>query len=114
MNSNETNFESLRPLTVRFVMMKIRPVRIVSDTSVSSRQLRSNDLKAVKSDIANMIVPSNATSPLTLSVESVGMLATWPKIVRIDRGEPIGATMVLVSILAVVLREGMQWIVRWK
>jgi hypothetical protein len=61
-----------------------------------------------------MIVPSNATSPLTLSVESVGMLAIWPKIVRIDRGEPIGATMVPVSILAVALREGMQWIVRWR
>lgn len=36
MNSNETNFESLRPLMVRFVMMKIRLVRIVSDLAVSA------------------------------------------------------------------------------
>jgi len=88
----------LQPLTVRFVMTKIRLVRI-----------------AVKSDIANMIALSSATSPLALSVESAEMLVTWLKTVRIASGELIGATMALVSILAVAPPEVvvMQWIVRW-
>jgi len=97
MNSNETSSESLQPLMVRFAMMKIRLVRI-----------------AVKSDIANMIARSSATSLPASSAESVEMLVTWPKTVRIASGELIGATMVLVSILAAgPLELVMQWIARW-
>ena len=115
MNSNETSSESLQPLTALFVMMKIRLVRIVSDLSRSHLQW-SNIFKAVKSDIANMIVLSSGTSLPALSAESAEMLVTWPKTVRIASGELIGATMALVSILAVGPPEVvvMQWIVRWK
>jgi len=98
MNSSETSSESLQPLTVPFVMMKIRLVKI-----------------AVKSDIANMIALSSGTSLPALFAESAEMLVTWPKTVRIASEELIGATMALVSILAVAPPgvAVMRWIVRW-
>ena len=115
MNSNETSSESLQPLMVRFAMMKIRLVRIVSDYYLLTLNYNLNIFKAVKSDIANMIARSSATSLPASSAESVEMLVTWPKTVRIASGELIGATMVLVSILvAGPIEVVMQWIVRWK
>ncbi len=60
-------------------------------------------LQAVKSAIANMTAPSNATLLLTLFVEFVAMQATWLETVRTDNAELTGAMVLRAQLYLAVL-----------
>lgn len=68
MSSSATNFVSLLLLTVRFVTMRTKLVKIV-----------------VKSVIGNTIAQSNETLLPISSVAFVAMLVIWPVIARIGQ-----------------------------
>ncbi|KAM6479389.1 hypothetical protein HDV62DRAFT_136492 [Trichoderma sp. SZMC 28011] len=96
-NSSVTSFENLRLSTELFEMTRTKPVRTV-----------------VRLDIANMIVPSDKTTPPASSVESVAMPAIWLEIVRTAREVPIGAMMRVVLDLQVGSEVAMLLIVKWR